>query len=266
MQVLIDDATVLLAGSSRQITTKDATVKVTMTAGQTKRIKIIYKHNNWLLGGNGSVKLLWKRTSLQVTGDPVPQNLLYLPTSTSTQWNLAKKNDTTWCIKLRKPSVKNLILPKFSPLQNTKILVHAWVKEEGPCLTGTYANTQLVLLFNNSPATTITLKPKGKIIEGWQRIEDTLTIPATATLVTLQLKATSSQAVYFDDVRIHPYNANMKSFVYNPTNIRLMAELDENNYASFYEYDDDGTLIRVKKETEWGVKTIRETRSALLKE
>jgi len=44
-----------------------------------------------------------------------------------------------------------------------------------------------------------------------------------------------------------------------------MADLDENNYASFYEYDDDGTLIRVKKETEKGVITIKETRSALTK-
>lgn len=58
----------------------------------------------------------------------------------------------------------------------------------------------------------------------------------------------------------------MKSFVYDPVNLRLMAELDENNYATFYEYDDDGTLIRVKKETERGVKTIKETRSSLLRQ
>jgi hypothetical protein len=45
-----------------------------------------------------------------------------------------------------------------------------------------------------------------------------------------------------------------------------MAELDENNYATFYEYDDDGTLVRVKKETSRGIKTINETRSGLLKE
>jgi hypothetical protein len=86
---------------------------------------------------------------------------------------------------------------------------------------------------------------------------------------SLQLKLMSVHGdipAYFDDVRIHPFNSNMKSFVYNPVNIRLMAELDENNYASFYEYDDDGTLIRVKKETERGIKTIKETRSALLKE
>ena len=52
----------------------------------------------------------------------------------------------------------------------------------------------------------------------------------------------------------------------DPVNLRLMAELDENNYATFYEYDDDGTLVRLKKETERGIKTIKETRSALLKD
>jgi hypothetical protein len=40
-----------------------------------------------------------------------------------------------------------------------------------------------------------------------------------------------------------------------------MAELDENNYATFYEYDLEGGLIRVKKETEKGIFTIQETRS-----
>jgi hypothetical protein len=120
--------------------------------------------------------------------------------------------------------------------------------------------------FNSGSPASVILRPAGNIIEGWQRIEDTLTIPLSATSMTVRLKATSSDAVFFDDIRMHPFNSNMKSFVYNPVNIRLMAELDENNYATFYEYDDEGTLIRVKKETERGIKTIRETRSALLKQ
>jgi hypothetical protein len=45
-----------------------------------------------------------------------------------------------------------------------------------------------------------------------------------------------------------------------------MADLDENNYTTFYEYDDDGTLIRVKRETERGIKTVKESRNALLRE
>jgi hypothetical protein len=135
-----------------------------------------------------------------------------------------------------------------------------------PCVNGNYSNVSLELSFNNGTPSTFTLMPKGNIIEGWQRIEDTLTIPINATNVTIRFKSTSSDPVYFDDIRVHPFNSNLKSFVYNPINIRLMAELDENNYATFYEYDDDGTLIRVKKETERGIKTIKETRSALLKD
>jgi hypothetical protein len=58
----------------------------------------------------------------------------------------------------------------------------------------------------------------------------------------------------------------MKSYVYDDISLRLMAELDENNYATFYEYDDDGSLVRVKKETEQGIKTIKETRNALVRD
>jgi hypothetical protein len=106
----------------------------------------------------------------------------------------------------------------------------------------------------------------GNLVEGWQRYESVVDIPANATQMTLTLQASDSAATYFDDIRIHPYNAQMKSFVYSAVNLRLMAELDENNYATFYEYDDDGTLVRLKKETERGVQTIKESRSALLKE
>ena len=67
--------------------------------------------------------------------------------------------------------------------------------------------------------------------------------------------------VYFDDIRVHPFRSNMKSFVYNPSTQKLTAELDENNYSTQYEYDDEGILIRVKKETERGVMTIKETRN-----
>jgi hypothetical protein len=38
--------------------------------------------------------------------------------------------------------------------------------------------------------------------------------------------------------------------------------LDANNYAKYYEYDAEGTLIRTKAETREGIKTITETRSA----
>lgn len=53
----------------------------------------------------------------------------------------------------------------------------------------------------------------------------------------------------------------MKSYVYDPVNMRLVAELDERNYAIMYEYDEEGKLVRVKKETAKGIMTIKESRN-----
>ncbi|WP_410960376.1 hypothetical protein, partial [Salmonella sp. SAL4431] len=79
--------------------------------------------------------------------------------------------------------------------------------------------------------TTYSLSPTGSIIEGWQRYESVITIPQTATSISIAFNNTHNSAVYFDDFRIHPFNANMKSFVYHSSSLRLMSELDGNNYA-----------------------------------
>jgi hypothetical protein len=198
----------------------------------------------------------------------VPDSVLYsLASNLDTVRSQTIINDTTWCVQFKNPTAANATHKRFSPVKGQKVVVSAWVKQEADCISGNYDNAQINLAFNNEDGDNyFQLKPSGTIIEGWQRIEDTLTIPANATSVTWSMNATSSAPVYFDDLRITPFNGNMKSFVYNPVNLRLMAELDENNYATFYEYDDEGTLIRLKKETERGIKTIKETRSALLKE
>jgi len=161
-------------------------------------------------------------------------------------------------------------------LKGKKMLLSAWVNENNAnCKCSTYVNNSITVLFSSGvmgSSATLTLYPTGNIIEGWQRYESIINVPATATALQLSLNnLTTSPShgpdlpVYFDDIRIEPFNANLKSFVYNSSNLRLMAELDENNYATFYEYDDDGTLTRVKKETERGIQTITETRSAMQK-
>jgi hypothetical protein len=166
---------------------------------------------------------------------------------------------------LSKLNYVNDSVPKFSPSKGKKMVLSAWVREDQDCKCVSYTNNRIVVGFTGS-TTSYTFMPTGNIIEGWQRYESVFDVPVSATDMIVSMESTGSPAVYFDDLRIQPFNANMKSFVFNPTNLRLMAELDENNYATFYEYDDDGTLIRLKKETERGIKTIKETRSALLKQ
>ncbi len=161
----------------------------------------------------------------------------------------------------------NTILPPLSPFAGKRMLVGAWVKEDNSCACRSYTRNHILLRFAQGGDTSLlTLSPSGNLLEGWQRYEAMVDIPANATSLSLILQASDSATTYFDDIRIQPYNAEMKSYVYNAVNLRMMAELDENNYATFFEYDDDGTLIRVKKETERGIQTIKETRSALLKD
>ncbi len=189
----------------------------------------------------------------------------------SLQGKLYANTQTDACTGLR--TLKNIIaddsvlIPNFSPFKTKQMVISAWVKEGQTCACVSYSHNQIQIIYSGSSTGPVTFIPSGNIIEGWQRYEGYFTIPSDASALTVKLKATDdTTAVFYDDIRIHPFNANMKSFVYNPVNLRLMAELDENNYATFYEYDDDGTLIRVKKETERGIMTIKETRSALLKQ
>jgi hypothetical protein len=155
-------------------------------------------------------------------------------------------------------------IPSFSPEPGHKYTLSAWVKEDVVGVAN-YENAYIELDFRD--ANTIgPIKATGNIIDGWQRIEFSFVVPNTATDITVRLKNAGSGNVFFDDIRIHPFNSNMKSFVYDPLTLRLQAELDENNYATIYEYDEEGALVRVKKETERGVKTINETRQNLSKQ
>lgn len=104
---------------------------------------------------------------------------------------------------------------------------------------------------------------KSEIIDGWQRVEVRFGIGSGVTgSIKIRFENSSTTAHYLDDVRVHPFNGHMKSYVYDPVSYRLWAELDERNFATFYEYDENGTLLRVKKETERGVYTIQESRSS----
>jgi hypothetical protein len=97
-------------------------------------------------------------------------------------------------------------------------------------------------------------------------MEGEIEIPVGTTDITITLTNLQSGGIsFFDDIRFFPFDGSMMSYVYDPETLRLVAELDERNYAKFYEYDEEGKLIRVKKETERGVMTIQENRNNIKK-
>jgi hypothetical protein len=167
----------------------------------------------------------------------------------------------------------------FSPKMNQRYILSSWVKVavptggntpqellDGQPLSYDDVAAQIEYLDNDLqiiPGLEVLFVPTGEIIDGWQRIANVFDVPSNSeiTYMNINLINGSSNQAFFDDVRIHPYSGNMKTFVYDNANYRLMSELDENNYATFYEYDNEGGLVRVKKETERGIMTIQETRS-----
>jgi len=170
------------------------------------------------------------------------------------------------------PATPQMLNEQFSIPSNKQMVFSAWVHEDCgnpatgvPCTAATFSGSKVNLQFNDGASTKATFVAAGPIIDGWQRYEGFFTAPPGATSMTMTIANSSSSMIYFDDIRIHPFNANMKSYVYDPISQRLVAQLDENNYATFYEYDEDGTLVRTKAETIQGIKTISETRSATQK-
>ncbi len=145
-------------------------------------------------------------------------------------------------------------IPKFQPADG-RYVVTGWVKEQGGEAKTSYTNCKMKAIVG-SVVTDIPVS--GQIVDGWQRMEYTVTGNSAGNFA-IELTSTNGEC-YFDDIRVIPYDGSMVSYVYDPVTMRLVAELDERNYAKVYEYDEEGKLIRVKKETEKGFMTVQETK------
>ncbi|MEO5684264.1 MAG: hypothetical protein ABIQ88_16605 [Chitinophagaceae bacterium] len=153
------------------------------------------------------------------------------------------------------------ILSGFAPQAGRQYLLSAWIKDDGnnvqqgPAIETAKAAVEVMAggqVFNTVKA--------GPAVEGWRKVEVVFRVPAATTEIKIRFRP-GSRPAWFDDIRIHPFDAQLKTYAYDNRSMRLWAELDENNFATFYEYDDAGILIRIKKETERGIMTIKEIRS-----
>lgn len=156
---------------------------------------------------------------------------------------------------------------------NTKLYtISLWVSQNNQLAT--YANTGddvgVKLVFYNAAggqiSTSSIIRPSGNVVETWQRIEGEFTVPLTTKTIGIYFQ-TNLDGVgtvitnYFDDIRIFPSQSNVSTSVYDANNYRISAVLDANNFATFYNYNEDGKLFLVKKETTDGIKTIKEERA-----
>lgn len=160
-------------------------------------------------------------------------------------------------------------LTSFAPFEQKEYIISAWVREESFVGKSGVSEAALQVDFLDIHGAVVQstnqFLPQGSLIDGWARIFEKFIVPVNVTNLRVNLLSLGTNDVYFDDIRIFPSDGSMKSYVYDPVSRKLVAELDEQNYASIYEYDEEGQLVRVKKETERGVMTIKEVRSNLYK-
>jgi len=67
-----------------------------------------------------------------------------------------------------------------------------------------------------------------------------------------------SEDVWIDDYKAQPTNSNLNCYVYDIGNYQLMASFDDQHFGMYYDYNDEGQLVRKRIETERGMKTITE--------
>jgi hypothetical protein len=110
-------------------------------------------------------------------------------------------------------------------------------------------------------------EPTGPVIEGWQKIEGTFEMPPGADRISIRFQnggpLAASVDAWFDDVRVSPEDAMFETHVYSPDSHRLLATLNENNFATFFSYDEDGSLYLVRRETVRGILSVQEGRTHL---
>ena len=146
------------------------------------------------------------------------------------------------CLQLSAATTTSKVLK----LEAGKYIAYAWQR-----VGGLYPGTMQYTDGTNPPTAAEVISPN---IEGWQLLR----LDFTANGTTDQIQLTGNGEMY-DDIRIQPFNSSMKCFVYDPETQKTLAVLDENHFATLYNYDRDQVLIQVKKETERGIKTIQST-------
>jgi hypothetical protein len=138
------------------------------------------------------------------------------------------------------------------------LLIRVWVKR----LYSAHTDDVVAITSNVTTSSTFTRIAK---TGAWSLYElqapdagSTITVGDTLA-ITFSTLLGAADSVWIDDARVQPLDAEMKCYVYDRYNLRLIAQFDEQHFAALYQYNGEGKLVRTLVETERGVKTVAET-------
>ena len=150
-------------------------------------------------------------------------------------------------------------LQGFAPVTSTtanpnRYIVSAWFKQA----TYSIGNKPIISISGTNSQLSY-----GAVIDGWQKAELVFEVPTAPTAMSINFGfINNAGGGYLDDVRIQPYKSSITTYVYDPVTLWLVAELDNRNFATFYNYDSEGSIVQVKKETEKGIVTLKTSRNS----
>jgi hypothetical protein len=153
-----------------------------------------------------------------------------------------------------------LLSGRWAPFDTLRpYLISVWVRTPDP--TQSLPSQFLTVTVNNQPVP-ITKIYESPPIEGWRLFRyrvywsSTNTPPPAFSPLSIvfrnPLRQSGNPAIFIDDVRIEPEDAESRVFVYHPFRKQLLGVLDENHFATKYFYNAQDELEKVAKETEGG--------------
>ncbi len=169
-------------------------------------------------------------------------------------------------------STCNACLQGFKPLRDSTYFFSAWLASDssgfGECLDSLGLIFEFGNWINNGSTNefvvshSVDFNPNGPLIDQWKKIQGEIKIPNDYYLNQMRIRMKTKpgfEKIYLDDFRIYPHNSTfIAAYNYDPVSLNLITVLDENNFATYYEYAEDGSLIRIKRETEKGIMTLQE--------
>jgi hypothetical protein len=185
-------------------------------------------------GGNGS--LVPASTITPHTG----YNSLSVPTGGATFFQTLFSNNGTYETGIeRGRTYRAIVWVSTTSPSNAAMVVSISGSVSG------VAYSQITTIYQND-ASAIT-------IGSWKRLSIDFKIPdniignssGIGTTISLMGGSTTS---YFDDFMLYPVEGSLQAKVYNPGTGRIVAELNNMGYATFYTYDEAGRLLDTKQE------------------
>lgn len=93
----------------------------------------------------------------------------------------------------------------------------------------------------------------------WALYEALSTVADAKISYAFEKTSNSLEQLIIDDIRITPFKSQVKTYVYDTRTFKISAVMDDQHFATYYQYNGEGKLVRKKIETERGVRVVDET-------